>query len=364
MRRLYNPNAFGAPADGGGSAPPDGFESSTIYDTADDLPAATDSGDFALVDDGTGGLQSVPRVYIDEDPWRPAMTVHGVNTRAQAETILAHVPAGDYISLSPLGQAVYVAEDSGTKYLLPAHPYGPGGGVVTSATKLAEWAASGDNTNFGDFSKDVDSGTTSVADDGSLVTLSVTGSGRMYFGGPAPGSSDVDVCVVVEDLEITAWPSGSQFNTGRTAFGVGSEAYVNATDAHRIILQASPDADGLTGIASGDNDSWYADIYDGSDNFIYRTTARPIPDGGTAQTVALTVTGDTSREAAAHIDEHVAVASLDTTGAGVWRDGRARSAAAFGNVAFLDIGDTGATGSVAVTVRFSRVSVWRLTVAG
>lgn len=338
----------------GGGGAPEGFSNATRYDDAADLaangPSATGSGSFVLVDDGESGR---PRVYRDGGTWAPVNDAAAYASYAAAKADIANIGAGDYV-VTPSGM-YFVAASGSDRYLLPAEPYGPGGGWLTGATRLGVWAASGDNSDLGDFTQSADSGTNSIADDGSLVTISAGGAsatGRAGFQDQTLGASDTKTLTHFEDFEITAAPAfAGTFSVCQLWF----EAYLNASD--RIFSYAYH-------VPGTYADTWGIVLADSGGTTQVENSLIAVPDGGSGVDLWGACDASTDRLWALRSSDDAYPSVADLNGAArSFSTRQARQGSALGSPyrCFFDVGNTSANG--VSTIRFSSVSTWRLTLA-
>lgn len=334
----------------GGGGAPEGFSNATRYTDAADLasngPAATGSGSFVLVDDGEAGR---PRVYRDGGSWSPVNDAAAYASYAAAKADIANIGAGDYV-VTPVGM-YFVAASGSDRYLLPALPYGPGNGLVTAATRISLWEATGDNTDFGDFSKDTDTGTTSITDDGTTVTITAGGAsaaGYLTLSDAPSTSADDHIAVLCNDLQIT------DLDPAYGQFAVYTTVYVSASEHQFSRIEAQP-------VSTADN--WEFVVADATDATQTVDTGIAYPDGGTGADVCVTISSLSDRLTAVHSSDDglAAVADLNA-GARLLSTSQTRTAAsASPYCALLLLYNQDITG--VVTVQFSSLSSWRLTLS-
>jgi len=338
----------------GGGSPAD-FVTSTRYTDAADLasngPAATGSGSYVLVDDGEAGR---PRVYRDGGSWSPVNDAAAYASYSAAKADIANIGAGDYV-VTPVGM-YFVAESGSRRVLLPALPFGPTGGLLTAATGLSLWEASGDNTDFGDFSKDIDAGTTSITDDGSTITLSIGGAsatGRLLFADAAPTSSDTRTIFFAEDFEITAL-SGDLLTSGANHILLEARSYAGASESNYGQASATP-----VSVAS----NWRYALEDSGDATQTGDSLVALPDGGSSVDIAVAADGTADRLWSLTQSDTGYPAVADLNGAA--RSLSDRQSRQLGSASTLtgriQVGTNIDNGTV--TAAFSSVSTWRLTLA-
>lgn len=255
----------------------------------------------------------------------------------------------------------YVAIAGSVRTLLPLTPYGPGRGKITGATRLGAWDASGDNTDFGDFSKTKDNGTTSITDDGDLITIQVSGAScEINFLGPTLGALDQDVVVVAKEWRYVDYPTTAEYSTASEwACFLWSGAYIDGSTAATMQIRPVPNASAVSGI---DVDQFYtARGDDGGGTPIQRSTGIEVTVAEPSD-LYIAASSRTERLGSIQYAGIQAVATEGDDAQGVLYDMQCEenptSAACF-----FEVGPGNAGTSGINSLAFAALEVWRVTIA-
>lgn len=256
----------------------------------------------------------------------------------------------------------YVAVTGSVRTLLPLAPYGPGRGKIIGAVRLGVWAASGDNTDFGDFSRTKNNGTTSVTDDGDLITVQVSGAScEINFLGPTLTDADEDVIVVAKDWRYVDYPTSAEYSTASEwACFLWSGAYISGSSAATMQVRPVPNTDSVTGIDSDEVGFYTARGDDTSGTPIQRSTGIEVTVAEPSD-LYIAASSRTGRLGSIQYAGIQAVATEGDDAQGILFDMQCEvnpTTAA----CFFEVGPGNAGTSGINSVAFTALEVWRVTV--